>query len=445
MVVSIRALTNRSGRSSAVFLVDAIIVGMLLLSSSMMQRIGDTSLARLPQLDSLFLLSSVLFLALGWLGGFYHAPAARTLTQDFLVIARTSLLVIGCIAGLLAVSHLWKDISALNAGILIGMLGTIGSVLLGVRWWRYSVQPQAYHSVPTYPRRISTKPRAPTLASPTAPSVSAAAPPDVSLRAQIEGKRVLVVGADTMYGRALSYAIAAHAPAALILQGQHERGVAETYDALHVLLAPEQRPLLRACTADLRMADRLDVLIRSYQPDLLIHAGVPASAPLLEHDPVDLAASVVLGTRHLLHAAAAAEVAQTIVVMPLAAPNQQPVLAACQRVVALQVAHICPQTVVAPIPATPSVAADAPTGNWMQIAQHILQAALNRSPALTLVTLASPALAPSDPLVLPSQTPEDVELLLDELAQVVHHGDPERVVQILQQCAPKQPRVSVQV
>jgi len=443
VVVSIRALTNRSGRSSAVFLVDAIIVGMLLLSSSMMQRIGDTSLARLPQLDSLFLLSSVLFLALGWLGGFYHAPAARTLTQDFLVIARTSLLVIGCIAGLLAVSHLWKDISALNAGILIGMLGTIGSVLLGVRWWRYGVQPQAYHSVPTYPRRISTKPRAPTLASPTAPSVSAAAPPDVSLRAQIEGKRVLVVGADTMYGRALSYAIAAHAPAALILQGQHERGVAETYDALHVLLAPEQRPLLRACTADLRMADRLDVLIRSYQPDLLIHAGVPASAPLLEHDPVDLAASVVLGTRHLLHAAA--EVAQTIVVMPLAAPNQQPVLAACQRFVALQVAHICPQPLVAPTAAAPTLATDAPTGNWIQIAQHILQAALNRSPALTLVTLASPAPASSDPLVLPSQTPEDVELLLDELAQVVHHGDPERVVQILQQCAPKQPRVSVQV
>jgi len=441
VVVSIRALTNRSGRSSAVFLVDAIVIGMLLLSSSMMQRIGDTSLAQLPQLDSLFLLSSVLFLALGWLGGFYHTLAARTLTQDFLVLARTSLLVVGGIAGLLSVSHLWEDISALNAGILIGMLGTIGSGLLGVRWWRCSVQPQAYHSVPTYPRQISTKPRAPTLAFPTAPSVSAAAPPDVSLRAQIEGKRVLVVGADTMYGRALSYAIAAHAPAALILQGQHERGVAETYDALHVLLAPEQRPLLRACTADLRMADRLDVLIRSYQPDLLIHAGVPASAPLLEHDPVDLAASVVLGTRHLLHAAA--EVAQTIVVMPLAAPNQQPVLAACQRFVALQVAHICPQPLVAPTAAAPTLATDAPTGNWIQIAQHILQAALNRSPALTLVTLASPAPASSDPLVLPSQTPEDVELLLDELAQVVHHGDPERVVQILQQCAPKQPRVSV--
>lgn len=232
-------------------------------------------------------------------------------------------------------------------------------------------------------------------------------------------------------------------PATLIVQGQHERGVAETYDALHVLLAPEQLPLLRACTADLRMADRLDVLIRSYQPDLLIHAGVPASAPLLEHDPVDLVASVVLGTRHLLHAAA--EVAQTIVVMPLAAPHQQPVLAACQRVVALQVAYACPQPLVAPAAGAPTAPTDAPTGNWMQIAEHILHAALNRSPALTLVTLASSEPAPSDAFVLPSQTPEDVELLLDELAQAVYHGDPERVVQILEQCMLKRPRASVQV
>ncbi len=444
MVVSIRALTNRSGRSSAVFLVDAIVIGTLLLSSSIVQRIGDTALVRLTQWDSVILLSSVLVLALGWLGGFYHAPAPRTLIQHCFEIARLSLVGIGILACLLSVSHLWGGLSALNAGIPLGILFSIGSVLFG--WWCYRVQPQVYHSVPTYPRRISTKSRAPTLAAPTAaPSVSPAATPDVSLRAQIEGKRVLVVGADTLYGRALSYAIAAHAPATLIVQGQHERGVAETYDALHVLLAPEQLPLLRACTADLRMADRLDVLIRSYQPDLLIHAGVPASAPLLEHDPVDLVASVVLGTRHLLHAAAAAEVAQTIVVMPLAAPHQQPVLAACQQVVALQVVHACPQSLVAPTAGAPTAPTDAPTGNWMQIAEHLLQTALNRSLALTLVTLASSELAPSDAFVLPSQTPEDVELLLDELAQAVYHGDPERVVQILEQCTLKRPRASVQV
>ncbi len=125
----------------------------------------------------------------------------------------------------------------------------------------------------------------------------------------INGKRVLVTGAGGSIGSELCRQIQKFGPSALIALDRDE-------SALHgVQLTLSGNGLFEhdgSVLVDIRDLEALKVVFRDARPDIVFHAAALKHLPLLEAYPFEAFKSNVLGTRNVLDAAVATEVATVV-------------------------------------------------------------------------------------------------------------------------------------
>ena len=117
----------------------------------------------------------------------------------------------------------------------------------------------------------------------------------------LTGRRVLVTGAGGSIGSELCRQIARFAPAELIMVDRDE-------SALHALqLSIDGRAMLdtrNLVVADIRDRQRIDEVFTELAPEVVFHTAALKHLPLLEMHPGEAVKTNVVGTQHLLDAAA---------------------------------------------------------------------------------------------------------------------------------------------
>jgi FlaA1/EpsC-like NDP-sugar epimerase len=146
-----------------------------------------------------------------------------------------------------------------------------------------------------------------------------------SVRALLEGRRVLVTGAGGSIGSEIARQVAGCRPSSLLLL-EHD----ETH--LHELMAtlPEDAqavPLL----ADVRHRDHIAKLFARHRPEVVFHAAAHKHVPLLEAHPSEAVKTNVMGTRNVVDAAVAADTARFVSISTDKAVAPSSVMGASKR------------------------------------------------------------------------------------------------------------------
>jgi FlaA1/EpsC-like NDP-sugar epimerase len=117
-----------------------------------------------------------------------------------------------------------------------------------------------------------------------------------SVRRSLEGHRVLVTGAGGSIGSEICRQVARCGPAVLVLLDHDETHL---HDTAATLVGPSEQALVD-------VSDRAAVLetFERYRPDVVFHAAAHKHVPVLEEHPLEAARTNVLGTVHVVDAAA---------------------------------------------------------------------------------------------------------------------------------------------
>jgi FlaA1/EpsC-like NDP-sugar epimerase len=127
----------------------------------------------------------------------------------------------------------------------------------------------------------------------------------------LEGKRVLVTGAGGSIGRELSRQIARRNPAELVLLGHGENSI---FEILLELQSNYPNLKLIPIIADIRNAQRLNLVFTAYQPQIVFHTAAHKHVPLMEANPAEAISNNVLGTRNLVQAAIAHNIERFVLI-----------------------------------------------------------------------------------------------------------------------------------
>ncbi|MEM9997379.1 MAG: polysaccharide biosynthesis protein [Bacteroidota bacterium] len=139
-------------------------------------------------------------------------------------------------------------------------------------------------------------------------------------------RTVLVTGAGGSVGSELARQIAALGPARLVLVDMAELGLFE----LEPQLAGYEGDLALRI-ADLRDPTAVDRLLRTYQPDVVLHAAAYKHVPLMEAHPREAFANNARATAHLVRACEDADVEQFVFISTDKAVAPSNVLGATKR------------------------------------------------------------------------------------------------------------------
>jgi FlaA1/EpsC-like NDP-sugar epimerase len=145
-----------------------------------------------------------------------------------------------------------------------------------------------------------------------------------SVRALIEGRRVLITGAGGSIGSEIARQVAACDPSELLLLEHDETHLHETMATLPGV----GTPLL----ADVRHRDHIARLFLEHRPQVVFHAAAHKHVPLLEAHPCEAVKSNVLGTKNVVDAAVAAETERFVFVSTDKAVRPSSVMGASKRV-----------------------------------------------------------------------------------------------------------------
>jgi FlaA1/EpsC-like NDP-sugar epimerase len=122
---------------------------------------------------------------------------------------------------------------------------------------------------------------------------------------EIAGRTVLVTGAGGSIGSELCRQIIHLQPAELILLDHGEFNLYAIDEELRSLAANRAVPTrVRACLGSVRDETRLNTIFSRHRPDLVYHAAAYKHVPLVESNPLEAAATNVLGTLNVARAAA---------------------------------------------------------------------------------------------------------------------------------------------
>ncbi len=116
----------------------------------------------------------------------------------------------------------------------------------------------------------------------------------------LQGKTVLVTGGGGSIGSELCRQIAQHDPKRLIIFDIYENNAYEIQQELR-----RTKPELDLVTliGSVRDTDRVDLLFRTYHPEIVFHAAAHKHVPLMEDSPNEAIKNNVFGTYHVAQAA----------------------------------------------------------------------------------------------------------------------------------------------
>ena len=139
---------------------------------------------------------------------------------------------------------------------------------------------------------------------------------------------VLVTGAGGSIGSELCRQIASYRPGLLLLLGHGENSI---YHVSQELRHRFPRLALHSFIADVRDYERLTKILSRYGPDIIFHAAAHKHVPLMETNVAEAVMNNVFGTRSLLRAADAHDVARFVFVSTDKAVNPVNVMGATKR------------------------------------------------------------------------------------------------------------------
>lgn len=154
---------------------------------------------------------------------------------------------------------------------------------------------------------------------------------DAPVRSLIAGRRVLVTGAAGAAGSELARQIASYDPEQLVLVDQSDRGLKAVLDTLP---AARARSVV-AVLADVGERRQITRVITSHAPHLVFHAAVNNDERLMEAHPLEAVRTNVLGTRNVVDACQASQVAQLVLLSTTRAVRANTVVGATRRVAEL--------------------------------------------------------------------------------------------------------------
>jgi FlaA1/EpsC-like NDP-sugar epimerase len=150
----------------------------------------------------------------------------------------------------------------------------------------------------------------------------------------LSGASVLVTGAGGSIGSELCRQIARFNPAELILLGHGENSIYEIDLDLR-LSYPHLRTV--PVIADIRDQQRIDWVIREYQPDVIFHTAAHKHVPLMESSAGEAITNNVLGTQNVLWAAEEFGVERFVLISSDKAVNPTSIMGATKRLAELLV------------------------------------------------------------------------------------------------------------
>ena len=144
----------------------------------------------------------------------------------------------------------------------------------------------------------------------------------------VSGKRIMVTGGGGSIGSELVRQIARFNPAMIILYEQSEYNLYQI-DRNLARIFPEvlRQPIL----GDTRDANKVTSAIRTYRPDIVMHAAAYKHVPLVEMNPIEGVMTNVMGTRTVAHACVALGVPRFVMVSTDKAVNPVNVMGASKR------------------------------------------------------------------------------------------------------------------
>ncbi|MEH7014758.1 nucleoside-diphosphate sugar epimerase/dehydratase [Neobacillus niacini] len=146
----------------------------------------------------------------------------------------------------------------------------------------------------------------------------------------LTGKTVLVTGAGGSIGSEICRQIVPFNPSRLILLGHGENSI---YSIEMELREKYQTSSIEFITeiADLQDADKMNLIMQVYQPDVVYHAGAHKHVPLMERNPEEALKNNVIGTMNVANAASWFGVKTFVMVSTDKAVNPTSVMGATKR------------------------------------------------------------------------------------------------------------------
>lgn len=146
---------------------------------------------------------------------------------------------------------------------------------------------------------------------------------------ELTGETILVTGAAGSIGSGMVRQIAAFEPSKLILLDQAESPL---YDLQNALRDEFQQLTFEVVIGDIRSADRMENVFRTYQPHYVFHAAAYKHVPLMEDNPSEAVLTNVLGTKNLVDLAVKYKVFKFVMISTDKAVNPTNVMGASKRI-----------------------------------------------------------------------------------------------------------------
>jgi FlaA1/EpsC-like NDP-sugar epimerase len=171
----------------------------------------------------------------------------------------------------------------------------------------------------------------------------------------LQGRRVLITGGGGSIGSELGRQILRCRPAELFLLGHGENSIFDIHSELSLMARSiglstngqsaefgqfgSGRPPTRVVPviADIRSADRIQLIFDRYRPEIVFHAAAHKHVPLMEANPAEAVTNNIVGTRNVLRAAAASDVQRFVMISTDKAVNPTSVMGASKRTAELLV------------------------------------------------------------------------------------------------------------
>jgi FlaA1/EpsC-like NDP-sugar epimerase len=155
-----------------------------------------------------------------------------------------------------------------------------------------------------------------------------------SVRAYVEGKRVLVTGAGGSIGSEIVRQVARLNPSQLIMLGRGENRI---FRIDREMQQHENVTFAVPVIGDMRDEARMTWLFDTYQPEIVFHAAAHKHVPLMEQNPEESILNNVLGTRTLLRLAVSHGTERFVNISTDKAVNPVNFMGASKRIVELLV------------------------------------------------------------------------------------------------------------